>query len=69
MSTSVKRSESSYQVRQMLTLFYNLVALILGLNSVKGLRVTKFVKEIKFEGLWGKIEAKKFSRDNHSQNI
>ena len=26
---------------------------------MKGLRVTKIVKEVKFEGAWGKLEAKK----------
>ena len=26
---------------------------------MKGLRVTKNVKEIKFEGVWGKLESKK----------
>ena len=29
------------------------------LNSVKGLRVTKNVKEIKFEGVWGELKSKK----------
>ena len=28
-------------------------------NSVKGLRVMKIVKEIKFEGFWGELESKK----------
>ena len=36
---------------------------------MKGLRVTKIAKEIKFEGVWGELEAKNISRDNHSQNI
>ena len=27
---------------------------------MKGLQVTKNVKEIKFEGVWGKLESKKF---------
>ena len=35
------------------------MALILGYNCVKGLRVTKAVKEITFEEVWGKLEAKK----------
>ena len=26
---------------------------------MKGLRVTKIVKEIKFEGVWGELESKK----------
>ena len=39
-------------------LFYNLVAPILGWNCVKDLRVTKIVKQIKFEGVWDKLVAK-----------
>ena len=38
-------------------LFYNLVAPILGWNCVKDLRVTKIVKQIKFEGVWDKLVA------------
>ena len=49
---------SSYQVRQNLALFWNLVALILGWNYAKGFIVTKFVKKNKFEGAWGKLEVK-----------
>ena len=30
---------------------------------MEGLRVTKLVKEIMFEGVWGKLEAKIVSRD------
>ena len=36
---------------------------------MKCLRVTKIVKEIKFEGAWDELEAKNISRDNQSQNI
>ena len=39
-------------------LFCNLVALILSGSSVKDLRVTKFVKNIKFEGVWFELDAK-----------
>ena len=35
---------------------------------MKGLRLTKIVKEIKYEGVSGKVEAKNVSRDNYSQN-
>ena len=59
----------SHHVNIILGLFCNSIALILGLNSVKDLRVTKNVKEIKFEGVWGELEAKKVSRDNNTQNI
>ena len=34
------------------------VTLILDWNYVKGLRPTKIVKQIKFEGAWGELEAK-----------
>ena len=44
---------SSYQLRQVLANFCKLVTLILAYNCVKGLRVTKIVKQIKFEGVWG----------------
>ena len=53
----------------MLGLSCNLIALILGWNYAKGYTVTKIVKEIKFEGVWGKLKAKKISTDNHSQNL
>ena len=36
--------------------FCNLIALILGQSMVKGLRVTKIVKEVKFDGVWGEFE-------------
>ena len=36
---------------------------------MKGLRVTKNVKENKSEGVWGRVRLKKVSRDNDSQNI
>ena len=32
---------------------------MLGSNSVKGIRVTEIAKEIKFKGVWGKLEPKK----------
>ena len=67
--TQWKDRESSYHVRIILELFCHSIALILGLNSVKDLRVTKNAREIKFEEVWGELEAKKVFRDNNSQNI
>ena len=67
--TEREDGESSYQVRIILRLFCHSIALILGLKSVKDFRVTKNVKEIKFEGVWGELESRKVSRDNNSQNI
>ena len=67
--TQWKDRESSYHVRIILLLFCHSIALILGLNSVKDLRVTKNVEDIKFGGVWGELEWKKGSRDNNSQNI
>ena len=61
--------ESSYHVRIILGAFCHSIALILGLNSVKDLRVTKNVKEIQFKAIWGELESKKVSRENNSQNI
>ena len=67
--TQWKDRESSYHVTIIVVLFCHSIALILALNSVKDLRVTKNVKEIKFGGVWGELESKKVSRDNDSQNI
>ena len=53
-----KDRKSSYQVRQIFALFCKLVALILGLNCIQVLRVTKIVKQIKFEGAWWKVRSK-----------
>ena len=37
---------------------------------MKGLRVTKIVNKIKYEGVWGELEAKKnVSRGNHSDLV
>ena len=60
----MKRLEKqfSYIVRQILALFCNLVAVILGKNCVKGIRVKKIVKEIVFEEVWGKLEARNCSQ-------
>ena len=67
--TQWKDPESSYHVRIILGHFCDSISLILSLNSVKDLRVTKNVKEIKFEGVWGDLDSKKISRDNNWQNI
>ena len=67
--TQRKDGESSYQVRINSGLFCHSIALILASNSMKDFRVTKNVKEIKFEGVWGERESRKVSRDNNSQNI
>ena len=53
-----KGRKSSYKVKQILKTFYNLIALILSQNCLKGLRVTKIVQEIKFEEVSGELEAK-----------
>ena len=44
-----KGHKNSYGARQILALFWKQVALILGSNCVKGLIVSKVVKETKFE--------------------
>ena len=60
-----KDRKSSYQVREILALFCNLIALILSWNSVKTLRNTKILEEIKFEGLWGELGSiKDFQRQS-----
>ena len=63
------RSEKQLPNKANFSIFCNLIALILGSNCGEGLRVTKIVKEIKFEEVWGELEAKNISRDNHSRNI
>ena len=55
-----KDCKSNYQVKQTLSLLCIFVTVILDENYVKGLSVTKIVKQIKFEGDWGKLEAKYF---------
>ena len=65
----MKGSEEQFPSKAKFRIFCDLIALLLGQNSVKGLRLTKKVKEIKFEGVCGKLESKKVSRDNNSQNI
>ena len=44
---------------QILGLFCHLIALILGHNSVKDVRVTKKVKVIKFEGVRDELKSQK----------
>ena len=45
-----KNRQSIYQVTQILALFCILVALILGWNCVKDLRVAKIVKKLNLKG-------------------
>ena len=54
----MKRSKKQLPSKTNSRTFCNLIALLLGQNSVKGLRVTTIVKEIKFEGVWSELEAK-----------
>ena len=51
-----KARKSSYQVRQILPLFCDLIPLILRQSSVEVLGVTEIVKEIKFEAFLGKLK-------------
>ena len=39
------------------------------LNCVKGLGITKIVKEIRVEGVWGKLKAKKMFPDTSIHKI
>ena len=55
-----KDRKSSYHVRQISALFCKLVALNLGQNCVKDIKVTKIVKQIKFQGTWAILEAKNY---------
>ena len=54
--------KSSYQVRQVLGLFFHLTALISGSNNVKSPRVTKIVKKnLVWKGVWQVRIKTKFS--------
>ena len=54
-----KACSSSYQLKQILAVFCDLIPLILGQSSVEVLGVTEIVKEIKFEGVLDKLKSKK----------
>ena len=55
----MKSSEKQLPSKANIRTFLSLIALILGQNSVKDIKVTKIVKEIKFEGVWVELELKK----------
>ena len=57
-STSGKRSKQQFTSKTIFSTFCNLIALIIDWNCVKGLRVTKIVKQIKFKAVWGKLGRK-----------
>ena len=62
--------KSSYHVRQITTNFCNLVALNLIWNCVKDIRVKKIFKKIKFEGVWGSLEARNvFQRQSRTKYL
>ena len=66
----MKNRKYSYQVKVAFALFCKLIALTLSYNSVKSLRATKIVKEIKFEEVWQELKLKKMAfRDNQLKNI
>ena len=48
--------KSSYQIWQILVIFFNCSNF--SLKQCKGLRATTIVKDIEFEGVWGKLESK-----------
>ena len=55
---NLNHTEKQLPNRANLKIFYHLIALVLGSNSAKCLRVTKRVKKIKFEGVWSELESK-----------
>ena len=57
-SEKIRKINIKYQIKQTFSLHCKLLTLILDLNYVKGLRVTKIAKQSKFEGTWGKLEVK-----------
>ena len=54
-----KACSSSYQLKQILAIYCDLIPLILGQSSVEVLGVTEILKEIKFEGVLDKLKSKK----------
>ena len=64
-----KDRKSSYQVKQILAFFCNIIALTSGYNTVKGLRVTKLSKKLSLKGSGASWKQPKVSIDNHLQNI
>ena len=56
--TQLKDRQSIYQLRQFLAPSCILVALSLGWNSVKGLRVTKIVKQMNLQKVWDELGRK-----------
>ena len=64
------RKKMEIAVRKILAPFYNLVALMLGWNCVKGLRVTWIVKKNKFEGVWGRLAVRNcFQRQSFKKHL
>ena len=57
-----------YRVRQNWAIFCDIVALILGWNCVKDIKVIKFVKKIKLKGPGTSKKQKTVSGDNHRKN-
>ena len=54
-----KACSSSYQLKQILAVYCDLIPLILGQSSVEALGATEIVKEIKFEAVLDKLKSKK----------
>ena len=52
-----KACSSSYQLKKILAVFCDLIAPSLGQSTVECLGVNAIVKEIKFEGVWDKLES------------
>ena len=64
-----KACSSSYQLKQILAVFCDLIPLILGQSSVEVLGVTEIVKEIKFEKVLDNLKSKKiFQRIQLTKN-
>ena len=68
--TRWKHREITYKEIQISALFYNLYALISVGNCVKNLRVSQNFKQIKFDRVWGKLEAKNcFQRQSFTRHL
>ena len=63
-----KACSSSYQLKQILAVFCDLIPLILGQSSVEVLGVTEMSKKLSLKGV-GQVKIKKRFREYNSQKI
>ena len=66
----MQRSQKQLIIEANFGNFFNLIPLILGKKSFKGLKLTKIVQEITFEVVWAEIQPKKgFQRQSFTKYL